>query len=165
MKRLLFTLWITLLTPNLLAFGLSPVEETAIEHSVVKMRLAPGITHEDAAQAMLSKAAELNLRLVGRQETSSVLKARGLPTPHIEIFQFCNPEDAAQMVRFDILYAAYMPCRIALVEDGNGIFWLTTLNLNMMISNSKLPDEIYRIAVTTNTKMMTIMTAGVNGEF
>jgi hypothetical protein len=35
----------------------------------------------------------------------------------------------------------------------------------MMISKSLLPDEIYRIAVSTNTKIMTIMTAGANGDF
>ena len=124
----------------------SPTEEILVEHSVVKMQLAPGISIEDASQAMLSKAADLNLKLVGRQ-------------------QFCNPEDAAKMVRHDIIYASYMPCRIALVEDNNGTPWLTTLNLNMMISRSLLPDEIYRIAVSTNTKIMTIMTAGANGDF
>jgi len=58
-----------------------------------------------------------------------------------------------------------MPCRVSLVEDSSGTPWLTTLNLNMMIKQSKLPVDIYKIAVTTNTKMMTIMTAGANGEF
>ena len=88
-----------------------------------------------------------------------------MESPHIEIFQFCNPEEAAVMVRHDVIYASYMPCRIALVEDNQGDPWLTTLNLNMMIEKSTLPDEVYRIAVSTNTKMLTIMTAGANGDF
>lgn len=142
-----------------------PVEEMMVEHSVVKMRLAPGLTIAEAGEAMLSKAAELNLRLVGRQHTSKALEQRGIESPHIEIFQFCNPEDAAKMVRHDVIFASYMPCRIALVEDDHGTPWLTTLNLNMMISKSQLPDEIYRIAVSTNTKIMTVMTAGANGDF
>ncbi|HIJ29902.1 MAG TPA: DUF302 domain-containing protein [Gammaproteobacteria bacterium] len=136
-----------------------------IQHSVIKMRLSPSVSIEDAAIAMLSKAADLNLALVGRQQTSKALHNRGIQSPHIEIFQFCNPVDAAKMVRYDIIYASYMPCRIALVEDNTGTPWLTTLNLNMMIAKSELPDEIYRIAVSTNTKMMTIMTAGANGDF
>jgi uncharacterized protein (DUF302 family) len=164
------TVIVTLLATLLLAAPVhssnhAPTEEILVEHSVVKMRLAPGISIADAGQAMLSKAAELNLRLVGRQHTSQALKQRGIDSPHIEIFQFCNPEDAAKMVRHDVIYASYMPCRIALVEDNRGVAWLTTLNLNMMISKSELPDEIYRIAVSTNTKIMTVMTAGANGDF
>ncbi len=160
-----------LITPLLLLFSSAlsaaepPTQEMAVQHSVVKMRLSPAVTIEDATEAMLSKAVELNLALVARQRISDTLKRRGIDAPHLEIFQFCNPEDAAKMVRFDIIYASYMPCRIALVEDSSGNPWLTTLNLNMMIEQGHLPDEIYRIAVTTNTKMLTIMTAGANGEF
>ena len=142
-----------------------PTQEMMVQHSVIKMRLAPSVSIEDATEAMLSKATELNLALVGRQQMSAALSKRGIDSPHIEIFQFCNPEDAAKMVRHDIIYASYMPCRIALVEDNHGAPWLTTLNLNMMIEKGDLPDEIYRIAVATNTKMMTIMTAGANGDF
>ncbi len=169
MKKILYALLTTLLFSTFVWAehmpAHSPVEELMVEHSVVKMRLAPGITIAEASQAMLSKAAELNLRLVGQQQTSKALEQRGIESPHIEIFQFCNPEDAAKMVRHDVIYASYMPCRIALVEDNQGTPWLTTLNLNMMISKSKLPDEIYRIAVSTNTKIMTVMTAGANGDF
>ncbi len=147
------------------AMNPSPSEEIVVEHSVIKMRLAPDVSISDATQAMLSRAAELNLRLVGRQQISKALQQRGVESPFIEIFQFCNPEDAVKMVRHDVIYASYMPCRIALVEDHLGIPWLTTLNLNMMIAKSELPDEVYRIAVSTNTKIMTIMTAGANGDF
>ncbi len=165
MKKFLLALIMTLLLSPASATMHSPTEEIVVEHSVVKMRLSPSITIEDAAQAMLSKAAELNMKLVGRQQTSKELQSRGIDSPHIEIFQFCNPEEAAKMVRYDIIYAAYMPCRIALVEDNQGIPWLSTLNLNMLIARSQLPAEIYRIAVSTNTRIMTIMTAGANGEF
>ncbi len=160
-----------LITPLLLLFSTAlpalepPTQEMVVQHSVVKMRLSPSVTIEDATEAMLSKAVELNLALVARQKISDTLKRRGIDSPHLEIFQFCNPQDAAKMVRFDIIYASYMPCRIGLVEDSSGNPWLTTLNLNMMIEQGHLPEEIYRIAVTTNTKMLTIMTAGANGEF
>lgn len=169
MNKMITTLISTLLATLLLSSAAiaidSPTEEIFVEHSVIKMRLSPTVSIEEASQAMLSKAAELNLRLVGRQQTSKALQQRGIASPHIEIFQFCNPVDAAKMVRHDVIYASYMPCRIALVEDNQGIAWLTTLNLNMLIAKSELPDEIYRIAVSTNTKIMTVMTAGANGDF
>mgnify|MGYP002725446506 CR=1 FL=1 len=165
MRKLAYiTLSLLLFTTTIFAAE-PPTQEMLVQHSVVKMRLSPAITIEDATEAMLSKAVELNLALVGRQQMSAALGRRGIDSSHIEIFQFCNPEDAVKMVRYDIIYAAYMPCRIALVEDESGSPWLTTLNLNMMIEKDRLPDEIYRIAVTTNTKMMAIMTAGANGDF
>lgn len=165
MKKIVSIVLCYLLFGNTTLAVEAPTQEMVVQHSVVKMRLAPSVTIEDATEAMLSKATELNLALVGRQQMSVALSKRGIDSPHIEIFQFCNPEDAAKMVRHDIVYASYMPCRIALVEDSHGNPWLTTLNLNMMIEQGELPDDIYRIAVTTNTKMMTIMTAGANGDF
>lgn len=165
MKKISLSLLVLLMLSISAQAAEPPTQEMVVQHSVIKMRLAPSVSIEDATDAILSKAADLNLKLVGRQQTSKELHNRGIESPHIEIFQFCNPEEAAVMVRHDVIYASYMPCRIALVEDNHGDPWLTTLNLNMMIEKSTLPDEVYRIAVSTNTKMLTIMTAGANGDF
>jgi uncharacterized protein (DUF302 family) len=69
------------------------------------------------------------------------------------------------MVEFNVIYAAYMPCRISMVEDGAGQVWLVTLNLDMFIENVILPNNIQRLAIETNNSMLTIMTAGATGEF
>ncbi|HSQ06452.1 MAG TPA: hypothetical protein VLM84_01945, partial [Chromatiaceae bacterium] len=50
---------------------------TDISHSVIKMGLAEGVKPEAAAEAMLSKASELNMKLVGRQDVGAELRARG----------------------------------------------------------------------------------------
>ncbi|MBT5635800.1 MAG: DUF302 domain-containing protein, partial [Gammaproteobacteria bacterium] len=66
---------------------------------------------------------------------------------------------------YNVVYAAYMPCRISMVEDMDGRFWLVTLNLDMLIENTVLPDDIYTLAIKTNSNMLTIMSSAATGEF
>lgn len=141
------------------------VEMADIYQTVIRMSLAKGVSTEDAAEAMTSKAVELNLRLVGRQKVHEEVRARGLSSPHLEILQFCDPEDAVKMVVKNPLYAAYMPCRISLVEDKDGKAWLYMLNLDMLINNSSLPPGLQAIAIRINQAMLAVMTAGATGEF
>ncbi|MFP4062214.1 MAG: DUF302 domain-containing protein [Halochromatium sp.] len=136
-----------------------------IGQTVLKIGLMEGVGPDDAIDAMNSKAIELNMKLVGHQNVSGELEARGLESPRLEIFQFCRPEDAIKMVRFNTIYAAYMPCSIALVEDGEGRFWLEMLNLDMIINAYELPPELQAIAITINGEMLSIITAGATGDF
>ncbi|MBK1630546.1 hypothetical protein CKO31_07260 [Thiohalocapsa halophila] len=136
-----------------------------IGQTVLKMGLAEGVTPDDAVDAMNSKAVELNMKLVGHQNVGKELEARGVDSPRLEIFQFCRPEDAVKMVRFNTIYAAYMPCSIALVEDKEGKVWLEMLNLDMIINAYELPPELQAIAITINGEMLSIITAGATGAF
>jgi uncharacterized protein (DUF302 family) len=136
-----------------------------IGQTVIKMALADGVGPQDAVDAMLSKAAELNMKMVGHQNVGKELQNRGIDAPSLEIFQFCDPEDAIKMVKFNTIYAAYMPCRIALVEDSDGKHWLEMLNLDMIINAYPLPPELQAIAITVNGTMLSILTAGATGAF
>ncbi len=136
-----------------------------IGQTVIKMALADGVGPQDAVEAMLSKAAELNMKMVGHQNVGLELRNRGVESPDLEILQFCNPEDAIKMVQFNTIYAAYMPCRIALVQDSEGKHWLEMLNLDMIINAYQLPPELQAIAITVNGTMLSILTAGATGAF
>ena len=136
---------------------------TEIGQTVLKMPLEAGVTADDAISAMLHKAADIDMKKVGHQRVSRYLKRKGVDAPRLEILQFCRPEDAIKMVQFNVIYAAYMPCRIALVEDQDGVVWLEMLNLDMLINNFPLPEELRRIAITINGQMLEILTAGATG--
>lgn len=69
------------------------------------------------------------------------------------------------MVRFNPVFAAYMPCRVALVEDNDGKTWLMMINLNMLINNTALPPNLKAIATRINKTLTQIMEAGASGEF
>jgi len=176
MKALLVALTVS----TVIALGSAPSVEAAdankaapapeiqmfdIAHSVLKMELVEGVTPDAAAEAMLSKAAEINMKLVGQLNVSQEVRNRGIDAPRLQIFQFCNPEDAIRMVEFNTIYAAYMPCRIALVEDNQGKVWLEMLNLDMIIQAYPLPPELQALALNVNGQMLDIITAGATGEF
>jgi cytochrome c553/uncharacterized protein (DUF302 family) len=136
-----------------------------ISQTVLKMPLEEGVSAEDARQAMLSKAAEVNLKMVGNQMVHKELQARGIDAGILEIYQFCDPEDAMKMVQYNPLYAAYMPCRIALVEDADKRLWVTMINLDFLIENVPLPQDLRTIAININGKMLDIISAAATGEF
>ncbi|PLY15109.1 MAG: hypothetical protein C0631_08260 [Sedimenticola sp.] len=138
---------------------------TDITQTVAQMALKAGVSKEDAIQAMLSKAVELNLKLVGRQDVSKELESRGVETPFLSIFQFCNPMDARLMVISNPIFSSYMPCRISLVEDQKGELQLMMLNLDMLINSELLPGEVLDTAIRVNQSMLDIMMAGATGEF
>ena len=56
------------------------------------------------------------------------------------------------MVRFNPLYAAYMPCRVSLVEDTDHKLWLTMINLDFLIENVPLPEDLRTIAININAQ-------------
>lgn len=136
-----------------------------IEQTVIKQQLAEGVSADDAIEALQSKAVEVNMKFVAHQPLSRELEARGVETGRLEIFQFCNPMDASEMVKFNPIFAAYMPCRIALVEDQEGKVWLMMLNLDMLINNTPLPPELKKIAEKVNSNLTQILEAGATGEF
>ena len=135
-----------------------------IKNGVLKMPLEKGVSVRDAHMSINLKAEELNMKKVGYLPVSQEIRARGLKTRHLEVFQFCNPEDAIKMVEFNTIYAAFMPCSIALVEDKQGNLWLEMLNLDMIIDRYPLPEDLRRIAVKINSQMLAIITAGVKGS-
>lgn len=136
-----------------------------VSQTVYKLQLASDVSADDAIEALQSKALDLNMKFVAHQPLSKELKARGLKSGRLEIFQFCNPSDAHVMVKFNPIFAAYMPCRIALVEDESGKVWLMMVNLDMLINNTSLPPELKKVAARINNTLKQIIEAGATGEF
>lgn len=165
----LFAIAISLLIASTaVAAGKKPVPPAMtfdINQSVIKQPLAEGVSADDAIEAMKSKAVALNMKFVAHQPLSQELQARGIKSGRLEIFQFCNPMDAYEMVKFNPVFAAYMPCRIALVEDQNGKLWLMMLNLDMLIDNTPLPPDVKAVAQRVNATLKSILDSAAAGEF
>lgn len=140
------------------------VRITDISQTVVQMEVSPNVSSERVGEILIAKAKQHDLLFVGRQRVHKVLRRKGIDTPHLEIFQFCNPQDARRMILRDPIYAAYMPCRIALVEDGQGNRWLMMLNLDMLINSESLPVDLNEIAVRINQAMLAVMVSGATGK-
>ena len=135
-----------------------------IEQTVVKTKLADGVSIDDAVQSMKLRANMHNMKLVAELPLSKQVKAMGKEARHMTIYQFCDPLIAQQMVEANIHFAAYLPCRIAVVEDKNGHGWLVMMNPDMMLQGATLSAELKAQATKVRDSLMDIMQAGANGD-
>ncbi|TGO03746.1 hypothetical protein PN36_00755 [Candidatus Thiomargarita nelsonii] len=136
-----------------------------IDQTVVKMPISEDISIEEAVDSLTLRANDLNVKLVGYQNLTQGYKKLGLPNvKYTEIYQFCDAKVAQKMLRHEIGYVAYMPCRIAVVEDEHGQGWFVMMNMDLFISMSQLPPSLHEEAVDMSDKLMEMLDAGVNGE-
>lgn len=140
---------------------------TSADATVWKKQLADDVSAEDAAEAMSSVATELNIKAVGILPLSAEVEAKtGKKQRLLTIYQYCNPMTAVTMVEHSEAFSAYLPCRIAMVEDKKGKIWLYALDMDMMIYGGKtLPDKLLKEAIKVKKDIQDIMEAGATGEF
>ena len=137
------------------------------ESTVWKRQLDEGVSPEDAAEAMSSVATEVNIKAVGILPLSKEVEAKtGEKQRLLTIYQYCNPLTAVKMIEYSDAFSAYLPCRIAMVEDKEGKFWLYSLDMDLMIhGGKKLPDDLFKEANAVKNVMLRLMEAGATGEF
>jgi uncharacterized protein (DUF302 family) len=129
-------------------------------------RAAPGVTVEQIEQAFASVAAEYNLRAVGELPLSKELEARtGQVQPFLKVYSYCNPSTARRMLDFSPAMAAYLPCRVTVMERADGL-WLYTLNMDMMTRmGRRLPPELKAEAGRVRDAIRAMLDRGAAGEF
>jgi uncharacterized protein (DUF302 family) len=136
-----------------------------ISRSVIKIPLAKGVSMDDAVESMKSKANFINMKLVGELPLSKQVEATtGQPERRMTIYQFCDAMTAKQMVDFNIDFAAYLPCRISLIEDEKGQAWLIMLDLNLLINGTPLNPKLKSLAIGVRDSLEAIIKAGANGD-
>ncbi len=135
-----------------------------IEQTVVQIPIEEGVTMDDAIGSMKLRANLQNMMFVAHQPLGDQLQKMGHESLRLEIFQFCDPVTARTMVDHNPLFAAYMPCRIALVEQVDGPPVLMMLNLDMLIQSAELSPELRELAQEVNAKLTDILRAGASGD-
>jgi hypothetical protein len=126
-----------------------------------------GLSAEDVEQTMKLVANEHNLQNVGELPLYRQIEAiSGKPARFIKIYMFCNALTAEKMIAYSPAYAAYLPCRITLLEDASGKLWLYTLNMDLMIHGGReLPPALKQEAIQVRTMILDIMQRGARGDF
>lgn len=125
-----------------------------------------GVTVEQIEQVLANIASEDNMRAVGELPLSKELEARsGKKEKFLKVYSYCSPATARQMVDFSPHMAAYLPCRISVVERDDGL-WMYTLNMDMMIKmGRKLPPDLKKEALKVRETIWKMMERGSAGEF
>lgn len=129
--------------------------------------LEEGVSPEDAEEAMKIVANDLNIMSVGEQPLSEQVELQtGQDQRFLKIFQYCDPATAMKMVEHTDAFAAYLPCRIAMVEGKDGQYRLYSLNMDLMIhGGAELPAELKKEALRIKETMQKIMSSGAAGDF
>jgi len=139
----------------------------AAEATVWRVPLADGVSSGDAEEAMRAVANEYNIKNVGELPLSKQVEAMlGKPYRTLKIYMFCDPLTAVKMLDYSDAFSAYLPCRVAMVEDKQGKVWLYTLNMDLMIhGGTPLPPALKVEAEKVKETILAIMHRGADGDF
>jgi uncharacterized protein (DUF302 family) len=157
-------LWAAILLLWVTGHAAAEMPSMAIADTVVMVPLAEDVSMDDAVDSMKLRANALNFKLVAHQPLYKELQAMGLESRRIEIFQFCDARIAQAMISHNKHFAAYLPCRITLLEDEDGKAWLISMKLDILIQAADLTPELKDKALKVKGSIEEIMQAGANGE-
>lgn len=172
MKVWMFVLLLMLLPFPLVASETGEAEELdretlqqMVRHSAELFKIDDGVSIEEAIESMKLRANLRNFQEVADLPLSDQVKAMGGEGNYMRILAFCDALIANQMVKHDIIFASFLPCRIAVVEDDEGQGWIVTTNMDMMLHATDLPDDLEVVAREVRDTIYSIVDAGRTGDF
>jgi hypothetical protein len=129
-------------------------------------KVRAGVSPAEIEEAFLSVATEDNLRPAGEMTISRELELRdGKAVKFLKIYSYCDPVAARMMVEFRPALAAFMPCRIAVVEQTDGL-WIYTMNMDLLISDvHSFPPELESTIRRFRASVVKLLDRGAAGEF
>jgi uncharacterized protein (DUF302 family) len=175
------------LPPNSMSFGISAEAKMNFYQSmmmmnpmslrqminimVAKKKVEPGVSFDDVIESMKLRANKRNFKFVGHSPLYKDVTAitGNTKTPRVEIFSFCDAVVARDILDYVPEFIAFLPCRIAVIEDANKAIWLVTLDWDVRwLDTSNHPDKISKElrdkAVNVRDAIEDIMAAGAKGE-
>jgi len=135
--------------------------------TIKKVKVDKGITPDEIVDALNSVATEMGIKPVGDLPLSKEVELRtGKKQPYVRVLSYCNPAIAIEMVKWSMAYGAYLPCRITIMQDKNGDYWLYTLDLDMMIHGGRpLPPKMLAYGNQVKKTIYTMMERASKGDF
>jgi uncharacterized protein (DUF302 family) len=164
MRYVLTTLALLLANTTMAETTKPTLSYTDVKVQVARVEIQQGISFEDAVDSLKLRANQHNLKFVGANALYKEVEAlSGKPAKRMEIFNFCDGLTAQKMIAANPQMIAFMPCRIAMVEDTQGKRWI----ISMMMSEemiAALPDDTRKNAERIINAMKDIMLAASSGD-
>lgn len=152
------------LSPALAASPAPALSYTEMKVQIARVQIRDGVSFEDAVDSLKLRANQHNLKFVGASPLYKEIEAlTGKPAKRMEIFSFCDGITAQQMIVAETLMIAFMPCRIALVEDAQGRRWVISMMMDEAMI-AALPAATRNNAQRVMAAMKDMMLAASNGD-
>lgn len=124
------------------------------------------VENEDVAESIMALAEEYNMRVTGDTKMFTNEEAKGTEVKSSRIFSLCSLHIAKVFLNHSRYYGGFMPCRILLIEYGNGERWLVTMDMTLAIHGGfPLPDEMLKMGLRVKKAMEEIPTRAAKGDF
>jgi uncharacterized protein (DUF302 family) len=143
----------------------------AMSFMSTKYKAKDGLTFEDVKTSMELSANKLNFKKVGESPMWKDFQAvlGDMEAPRMEVFHYCDIAAGRELLKASPESIAYLPCRIAIMEDANKAIWVITLDWDMawldtVQGKMGVNPELGKFAKDINQKMDNIMRAAANGD-
>ncbi len=137
-----------------------------------KIPVDDGVSWDDAVEAMKLRANEVNFKFVGSSPLWKQIEAETeQPSAKVEMFRFCDATVARKILDVVPEFIIFLPCKIALLEDGEGKLWVMTMDWDVswldfaQNPNSHLSKEIREDAKRIRDNLNYIMEGAATGDF
>ncbi len=105
-----------------------------VKVKILRVPVKEGVSFDDAVESLKLRANNRNFKFVGHAPLSQEVEATtGKPTLRTEIFSFCDAVTAREFLDVSIEFAAFLPCRIAILEDQDHKIWVVSMMLDMSL--------------------------------
>lgn len=129
-------------------------------------KVRAGVSVAEIEEAFAGVAVEDNVRPVGELFVSGELAARsGKPERFLKVYSYCDPATARLMVDFSPAMAAFLPCRVTVVEQPDGL-WIYTMNMDMLVKLGRpMPPATRAAVLRVRGTLLKMLERGAAGEF
>ncbi|MDP2143514.1 MAG: DUF302 domain-containing protein [Gallionella sp.] len=137
---------------------------TNVKLQIARIQVQDNVSFDDAVESLKLRANQHNLKFVGGNPIYKEIEAlTGKPAKRMEIFNFCDGLTANKMLAADLMMIAFMPCRIALVEDTQGKRWVVSMMMDIKLIKA-LPADARNSAERVMAAMKDMMVAASRGD-
>ncbi len=138
----------------------------AAKAMVLEYKVDKDVSNDEVGESVKALVENYNMRLTGDVKMFTKEDAKPTEVKHARIFSMCSLPIAKKFLNFSHQFGGFMPCRVMLVELGNGDRFLYTMDLTLMIHGGKtLPPKMLALAKTVQASMEGIASRAAQGDF
>ena len=163
--QIIFTLLLaSIMQSAVAAEPASGISYTNVKLQIARIQVQDNVSFDDAVESLKLRANQHNLKFVGvNQIYKEIESLTGKPAKRMEIFNFCDGLAASKMLAADPLMIAFMPCRIALLEDVSGKRWVISMMMDVKLIQA-MPADTRKNAERVMAAMKDMMVAASKGD-